>query len=102
MFRGCAEFEGKGLETWFREGGRRTLANVGGMFLGCERFDCDLSAWQCIASVHTMQRIFRGCTEPERGEDAARLSGSVENDVERLRKMAKAELSAEAFFRLEQ
>ena len=41
MFRGCINFEGKGLDKWSTP----MLAYIAEMFSGCKKFDQDLSKW---------------------------------------------------------
>ena len=56
MFRGCASFEGKGLEHWSVS----NVEDMGGMFDRCYCFNGDISSWD-VSKVRFMQYMFSGC-----------------------------------------
>ena len=56
MFNRCGNFKGKGLENW-------NVSNVKTMefmFVGCEKFDGDLSGWD-VSNVKYMNSMFYAC-----------------------------------------
>ena len=56
MFYRCYKFTGKGIGNW----NVSNVKDIGGMFAGCENFNCDLSNWD-MSNVTDMGYAFIDC-----------------------------------------